>query len=276
LQAPSKAAAHRKLLTLMLRAQCTPLRACERGSRIAQLRQWEAFERSNHVWMQADASAVSKGKEADPQHVKSCIDLSGRGNGLSSGVRMPVFVPESINGHAAIEFDGRSVLKTRPFARPLPQPVTLIVVARARGDTTIVDSLGPGSSRFELCHGYPAGWHQSPEVCMTASGHDAAPKASLRGSTRGTGAWHIYTAIFDHRRSECFVDGACEASGTSVGGNELDGLSVRSPPSTALPASSSLLLRAPPPPLHERLPRTRQVGCDHSGVFFLTGARMPV
>ena len=74
---------------------------------------------------------------------------------------------------------------------------------------------------------------------MTASGQDSAPRNSLRGSTRGTGEWHIYTAIFDHRRSEIYVDGYCEASGKSAGGNGLDGLSV---------------------------------GCDHNGVFFLTGS----
>ena len=74
---------------------------------------------------------------------------------------------------------------------------------------------------------------------MTASGQDASPRHSLRGSTRGTGDWHIYTAIFDHRRSEIYVDGYCEASGKSAGGNGLDGLSV---------------------------------GCDHNGVFYLTGS----
>ena len=74
---------------------------------------------------------------------------------------------------------------------------------------------------------------------MTASGQDASPRHSLRGSTRGTGDWHIYTAIFDHRRSEIYVDGYCEASGKTAGGNGLDGLSI---------------------------------GCDHNGVFYLTGS----
>jgi len=58
-------------------------------------------------------------------------------------------------------------------------------------------------------------------------------------STRGTGEWHIYTAIFDHKRSEIYCDGYCEASGKSAGSNALDGLSI---------------------------------GCDHNGVFFLTGS----
>ena len=74
---------------------------------------------------------------------------------------------------------------------------------------------------------------------MTASGQDSAPRNSLRGSTRGTGEWHIYTAIYDERKSEMFVDGYCEASAKNVGNNKLDGLSI---------------------------------GCDHNGVFFLSGA----
>lgn len=55
-------------------------------------------------------------------------------------------------------------------------------------------------------------------------------------STRSTGDWHIYTAIYDHRKSEVYVDGYCEGSGKSAGSNGLDGLSV---------------------------------GCDHNGVFYL-------
>jgi hypothetical protein len=82
------------------------------------------------------------------------------------------------------------------------------------------------SSRFELCHGYPSGWHPSPEICMTASGHDAAPKHAVRGSTRGMGEWHIYTAVFNTKRSEIYIDGQCEATGKNVGTNNLDGLSI--------------------------------------------------
>ena len=43
---------------------------------------------------------------------------------------------------------------------------------------------------------------------MTASGQDSSPRQSLRGTTRSTGEWHIYTAIYDHKRSEVYVDGA--------------------------------------------------------------------
>ena len=57
--------------------------------------------------------------------------------------------------------------------------------------------------------------------------------------TRSTGDWHVYTAIFDHKKSEVYVDGYLEGSGKSAGSNGLDGLSI---------------------------------GCDHNGVFYLTGA----
>ena len=74
---------------------------------------------------------------------------------------------------------------------------------------------------------------------MTASGHNSSPRNSLRGSTRGTGMWHLYTAIYDQKKSEMYVDGFCEATGKNVGTNSLDGLSI---------------------------------GCDHGGIFYLTGA----
>mmetsp|Transcript_49360 Transcript_49360/g.106910 ORF Transcript_49360/g.106910 Transcript_49360/m.106910 type:complete len:340 (-) Transcript_49360:1257-2276(-) len=239
LRFPAQAAAHRALLLLAESLSCTLLRHCERGSWISQLREWEAVRQANLVWLNGDEKAVVLVKQGDQQFVKCCVDQSGNGNSASMYMRMPAYKPDTINGLGVLEFDGASVLKTRPFAEPIPQPITLMVVARARGDTTIVDSLGPNSSRFELCHGYPSGWHPSPEICMTASGHDASPKHSLRGSTRGTGDWHIYTAIFDQRRSEVFVDGFCEASGKNVGNNSLDGLSI---------------------------------GCDHNGIFFLIGS----
>ena len=55
---------------------------------------------------------------------------------------MPIMREDSLNGHPTIEFDGQSLLQTRPFDESLPQPVTLILVAMAMGDTTLVDSLG--------------------------------------------------------------------------------------------------------------------------------------
>jgi len=239
LRAPAQLAAYRALVQLVMRMQSTLLRHCERGSWVSQLREWESVQHSCVMWLQAEAQHMVLVKQGEQRFVKRCADLSGNGNQASMYQRMPVFKPASVNGHGCLEFDGASVLKTRPFAEPLQQPVTLMVVARARGDTTIIDSLGPHSSRFELCHGYPSGWHATPEICMTASGHDSSPRHSLRGSTRGTGDWHVYTAIFDQRRSEVYVDGYCEATGKNVGSNALDGLSI---------------------------------GCDHNGVFFLNGA----
>jgi len=242
LRAPAQLAAHRSLVLLVQQLQSSLLRHCQRGSWIGQLADWEAVAAANVLWLQAEEAHTASVKQGDDDHlVRRVHDLSGRGNWASSQLasRMPILRPNLLNGHAAFEFEGSSVLKTRPFSKPLQQPITLVIVGRARGDTTMVDSLTPQSARFELCHGYPSGWHPSPEICMTASGHDSSPRQSMRGSTRSMGDWHIYTAIYDHKRSEIFVDGYCEGSAKSVGANELDGLSI---------------------------------GCDHNGVFFLTGS----
>lgn len=239
LRSPVRLAARRTLADLMRRLQCVQLRHYERGSLMQRLAEWEALEAANKIWLQADPSNVTLIRQGDADMVKHVADLSGHGNGAFVHQRMPTLTPNAVNGFAAFEFDGASVLKTRPFPEPLQQPITLVVVAKARGDTTIVDSLGPDSSRFELCHGYPTGWHPSPEICMSASGSSSTPRQSLRGSTRSMGEWHVYTAIFDYKRSEIYVDGYCEASGKNIGCNSLDGLSI---------------------------------GCDHCGVFYLTGA----
>mmetsp|Transcript_43499 Transcript_43499/g.143969 ORF Transcript_43499/g.143969 Transcript_43499/m.143969 type:complete len:344 (-) Transcript_43499:398-1429(-) len=239
LSQPAQAAARGAAQLLLTRLQTTRMREMERGSAIAQLLSWESVVGDNLVWLQAVEEAATIIVKDGQQYVQSAADLTGSGHGATMHLKPPVFRPNVLNGCAAFEFDGTCVLKTRPFAQPLPQPITLIVVAKARGDTTIIDALGPSSSRFELCHGYPTGWHPSPEICITASGHDASPKHSLRGATRGTGDWHIYTAVFDTKRSEIYVDGFCEATGNkSVGSNLLDGLSI---------------------------------GCDHNGIFFLIG-----
>lgn len=243
LRLPAQAAAYRALTTIVDRMQCELMQRYERGSSwIRQLREWESLDADNKVWLQAAApNVVTVEKKGEGTFVKRVGDLSGNGYGAAMHKQMPLLRQDAINGHAAFDFDGHAVLKTIKFAEPLQQPVTLMVVARARGDTTIVDSLSPGSGRFEVCHGYPTGWHPSPEICMTASenkGGTDSPKHQARGSTRGTGEWHLYTAVFDQKNSEMFVDGNCESSGKNVGSNSLDGLSL---------------------------------GCDHTGVFFLTG-----
>ena len=71
---------------------------------------------------------------------------------------------------------------------------------------------------------------------MTASGLDTPPRNSLRGSTRSTGEWHVYTAIYDHRRSEIYVDGPPPPPPSAS--------PLASPPPP--PASPSALARTPP------------------------------
>jgi len=134
---------------------------------------------------------------------------------------------------------------THPFKTPLQQPLTLMIVAKARGDVTICDSLTPRSSRFELCHGYPTAASAqlgAPEVCMTAHGCNSKPPDPahlLRGRTRSNNKWHVYTAIYNGHASELWIDGVREAAGKSVGSATLDGL---------------------------------RIGCDHSSTFYLKGA----
>ena len=123
--------------------QCCVLRHFERGSYIQQLAEWEALSAANQVWLQADPGKVVLVQQGELSLVRRANDLSGHNNAAIMHHRMPTLREDAVNGHHAFEFDGASVLKTRPFAQPLAQPVTLVVVARARGDTTIVDSLGP-------------------------------------------------------------------------------------------------------------------------------------
>ena len=330
MRAPAQLAAHRSLVGLVRRMQCALLRHCERGSWITMLREWEALEAKNLVWLQAEDEHTTLATQGEQTFVKQAHDRSGSGHSATMHGRMPAYRYDAINGHPCFEFDGASVLKTAPFAQALPQPLTIMVVARARGDTTIFDALTstcappsprppsraapkmhascfapditvaacpililevmaplfrPLSRRFLSISPPQIGpfralpWLSIRLASLARDLHDrlrpglvtstlAARNVRLRpqtppapptqrpqrrlsiswdrprrrvtlGSTRGTGDWHIYTAIFDHRRSEIFVDGYCEASGKSVGGNGLDGLSI---------------------------------GCDHNGVFFLTGS----
>jgi len=218
------------------------------SSVIPTLCRWERLDASTILWFQANERALSllpakPGQAAG--HVRTWTDQSGRNHVATTGADKvpPVYNPSAINGHGALDFSGASVMRTLPFTTPLPQPITIMVVARARGDTTIVDSLGTRSGRFELCHGYPSAAPNAtgpPQVVITADGRGAeSPSKLLRGATRGNGQWHVYTAIFDGAKSEMYVDGRCEGAGKSVGNGSLDGLSM---------------------------------GCDHSGVFHLKGS----
>ena len=144
LRAPAQLAAHRSLVLPVKRLQGTLLRHLERGSWIAQLREWEALALRQEVWFQAEPAHTVVAEDGELKFVKRIADLSGRGNFAASNARsMPAFRPAALNGHPVIDFDGASLLKTRAFAEAIPQPITLMLVARARGDTTMVDSLTP-------------------------------------------------------------------------------------------------------------------------------------
>ena len=241
------------------RQQVLPLRHREAGSAapyVAQLSMWTAVEQHNVLTLRAEPSAMkivnTARNERDAFAIEPAIlgarvarmhDLSGRGNDVYSLApeRRPLFVPDCLGpGIGALEF-GNSILQTAPFEQPLKQPVTLIVVAKCRGDTTICDSLSPSSARFELCHGYPpASATGNPQICISAHGSGrSAPNQLLRGNTRSENTWHVYTAVYDGPRSALYVDGVMEASGKSVGNGMLDGL---------------------------------RIGCDHTSTFFLKGS----
>lgn len=132
-----------KLLALHHRLQALPPDGVDAPSPLLSLVRWEAVEAANLVWLQANPSSLilQRVVRETEIRVRGCADLSGNGHHAQSTVdSSPGFNPCALNGHGALEFDGASVLRAAPFATPLQQPVTIIVVARARGDTTIVDS----------------------------------------------------------------------------------------------------------------------------------------
>jgi len=239
------------LLAVLNQLAVLPLPAKQRlanASRIVQLGAWTAVEACTVMWLRAAPNTL---KLLPGRRVSRWEDISGNGNHAFArrGERAPEFVADAFGSpegdHGALEFTGRSMLATLPFDTPLPQPLTLMLVARARGDVTLCDALTERSSRFELCHGYPTAdvvSRSAPQVCMTAHGSgDVAPGAPhlLRGHTRSTGSWHVYTAVYDGDKSELYIDGLLEARGKSVGKASLDGV---------------------------------RLGCDHTGTFHLKGA----
>lgn len=236
--------ASRDLLAVLTRLHCFPLPQMMKGrSRIAALHMWGSVESHTVTWLRASASLVERDAAG---RVVCWDDLSGRGNqAFAEEVEArPCFKAHEFgNGRPCLEFGGRAQLVTKAFGpRPLPQPVTILLVGRSRGDNTFVDSLSSASGRFELCHGYPnaGGEPDAPAICMTAHGSSRrAPSQLLRGTTRSEGKWHVYTAVFDGERSALFVDGVREASGKAVGEGTLNGL---------------------------------RLGCDAAGKFFLRGA----
>ena len=143
LRPPAQLASHRALIGLVSCLQSSLLQHYARGTWIHQLRNWEAMHAATVMWLQASCKGNGLVHCGDSTQVKKALDLSGHGNAAHSHHRMPILRENAVNGHAAFEFDGASVLKTKPFAQPLPQPVTLMVVGRARGDTTMIDSLSP-------------------------------------------------------------------------------------------------------------------------------------
>ena len=193
LRLPAQLAAHRALVELVMHLQCCVLRHFERDSYIHQLAEWEALSAANQVWLQADPAKVVLVQQGELSLVRRANDLSGHNNAAVMHHRMPTLREDAVNGHHAFEFDGASVLKTRPFAQPLAQPITLVVVARARGDTTIVDSLGPqcadGPSSPRLlahaCRHMRTGHHAPTCTPLRACALHAPPTTPHHWSTGG-------------------------------------------------------------------------------------------
>lgn len=198
--------------------------------RTAAVQTWNGVEKSIAAWYVASVEGVV----AEGSHVRMLHDLSGNGrhahaqSSRGALASPPSWSASEIEGRGALVFDGHGGdLKTGKFAAPLEQPLTLMVVARATGDTTIVDSLEVESDRFELCHGFPIDHAGAPSVCITACGAGRSPpRHLLRGHTRSEGTWKIYTAIWDGDRSEIYVDGVLECGGKGVGSGKLDGLKI--------------------------------------------------
>ena len=85
LRSPSQLAAHRSLVLLVQKMQCSLLRHCERGSWIHQLREWEAFQTANVMWLQAtqEQCVVVKQPRAErPTHARTAPGLGQRPRGL--------------------------------------------------------------------------------------------------------------------------------------------------------------------------------------------------
>ena len=145
--------AAKKLQVLLHRLQLAiPHHSQKDSPPIPTLLRWDRVASSNIVWIQANAAALTLLKPKAPlqpgkkgqQRVSLCFDLSGHGHAVrpSVGSTPPTFSADSLNGHSTLDFDGSAILKAAPFASPLQQPVTIMIVARARGDTTLFDSLG--------------------------------------------------------------------------------------------------------------------------------------
>lgn len=225
------------LLRVMGKCGVAPLPKLLSGPRFEALASWWNVEASLEAWFIAQRSSLLLGPDGrvmlwrdasgKERHAKPC----GRANPFFAS-QLPAWNEASVPGCAnggAIEWGvGQAELKTAKFAAPLAQPLSLLVVAKASGDTTILDSLSPESQQFEVCHGFPSvGGAGPPAICISADGVGRKPPSKLqRGSTRSNGEWHVYSVVFDGERSAIYVDGVLESSGKSVGGGKLDGLTI--------------------------------------------------
>ena len=119
------------------------------SSRIVQLGSWTNVEAATCLWLRAAPNALKLVSPEEfrrgPKRVSRWDDISGHGNHASQ-----------MRFERALEFTGHRVLETLPFTTPLPQPLTIMLVARASGDVTLCDSLKPTSSRFECAAAHNA------------------------------------------------------------------------------------------------------------------------
>lgn len=220
-------------------AAWSPGAATER--RLRCLREWELTEEHNLWHLRADKhQTYSIGPSSsypmpattwkNHGHSSPFIVIPGAG-ALPGSMDLQEATVSVQNGRHAIRFDHDTapVLSSASLRDDqsvlLQQPITVMVVADAQGDCTLFDNgfMRDMSRAFEFCHGYPSvgdADRDHPRICM-----HAGDGVYLRGTTRSSTGWHVYSCIFDGANSELRVDGVLEASG-DAGSNGPSGFTV--------------------------------------------------
>lgn len=161
---------------------------------------WYDFSDITSLWQDTGlTSAVT----ADGQSIKGVTDKSGGGLDLTEATAPPTYKASIQNGRSIARFAAASSNKlTRALTPSTSQPFTVLAVAKATASAATKVIFNGNTSNHGMF------------ITATTGTLGLINTSNFTGSTDRTGAFHVFSGLFNNASSQIWTDGASEATGS--------------------------------------------------------------
>lgn len=145
--------------------------------------------------------------------------------------KQPLYLPNELNGFAALRFDGNDdLIRLAAWAGgQIAQPLTVLIVYRKTTGTSFTDFLVDGPSSATVQN----------RIAIGPTDYMAAPNIAALSAAIDPGTFAL-AAIFDGATSLCYANGAPNIQANDPGNNGSDGLTIGAQGSGGGPVSADV------------------------------------